>query len=79
MWYGVLRPVKVHRYPQDKAAIEKRRHDLLAWNRRTLQEAYDQVGKKNPRWDEPARKTLDLAARMFSGEVDPETPRRTPP
>lgn len=58
--------------PQDAVAIEKRRHDLLAWNRRTLQEAYDRVGKKDPRWDELARKTLDLAARMFSEEVDPQ-------
>jgi|GEM_PF-6944480 len=58
--------------PQDAAAIKKRRHDLLAWNRRTLQEAYDQVGKKDPRWDEPARKTFDLAARAFSLEVDPQ-------
>src|SRR5262249_38319866 len=58
--------------PQDAAAIEKRRHDRLAWNRRTLQEAYDRVGKKDPRWDEPARKALDLAARMFSLEIDPQ-------
>ena len=58
--------------PQDAAAIEKRRHEWLAWNRRTLQGAYDEVGKRNARWDEPARKTMELAARMFSGEVDPE-------
>jgi hypothetical protein len=58
--------------PQDAAAIEKRRRDRLAWNRRTLQGAYDEVGKKDARWDEPARKTMELAARMFSGEVDPE-------
>ncbi len=58
--------------PQDAAAIEKRRHEWLAWNRRTLQGAYDEVGKRNTRWDELARKTMELAARMFSGEVDPE-------
>lgn len=58
--------------PQDAAAIEKHRHDLFAWNRRTLQEAYDRVGKKDPRWDAAARKALDLAARMFSREVDPQ-------
>src|SRR5262249_39821565 len=27
---------------------------------------------KDARWDEPARKAMDLAARMFSSEVDPE-------
>ncbi len=58
--------------PQDAAAITKRRRDLLAWNRRTLLEAYDRVGKHDPRWDEPARKTLGLAARQFSLEVDPQ-------
>ncbi len=62
--------------PQDAAAIEKRRHDWLAWNRRTLQGAYDEVGKRDARWDEPARKAMDLAARMFSGEVDPEVTLR---
>jgi hypothetical protein len=58
--------------PQDAVAIEKRRRDWLAWNRQTLEGAYDQVGKKDARWDEPARKTMDLAARMFSGGVDPD-------
>jgi hypothetical protein len=58
--------------PQDAAAIEKRRRDWLAWNRQTLQGAYDAVGKKDARWDEPARKALDLAARHFSTQVDPE-------
>jgi hypothetical protein len=58
--------------PQDAAAIAKRRHDWLAWNQRTLGDAYDRVGKQDPRWDEAARKTFSLAARMFSREVDPE-------
>src|SRR4029077_1506910 len=42
------------------------------WNRRTLQGAYDKVGKRNPRWDESARKAMELAAWMFSEQVDPE-------
>jgi hypothetical protein len=58
--------------PQDAAAIKERRRDELAWNRQTLGGAYDRVGKKDARWDEPARKTMELAARLFSGEVDPE-------
>jgi hypothetical protein len=58
--------------PQDGAAIAKRRHDLLAWNRRTVAGAYEAVGKKDARWDEPARKAMELAARMFSQEVDPD-------
>ncbi|WP_422929354.1 hypothetical protein [Singulisphaera sp. PoT] len=58
--------------PQDPEAIKKRRDDMLAWNRRTLGEAYEKVGKKDPRWDEPARKAFDLAARHFSLTVDPQ-------
>jgi hypothetical protein len=58
--------------PQDTAAIEKRRHDWLAWNRRTLGGAYDRVGKRDARWNEPARMALERAARLFSGEVHPE-------
>ncbi len=57
--------------PQDHARIEQRRRERLEWNRTTLQGAYDRVGKRDPRWDEPARKALDLAARMFSNQVDP--------
>lgn len=57
--------------PQDRARMEKRSRDRLEWNRRTLGEAYDKIGKKDPRWDESARKTLDLAARMFSLQYDP--------
>jgi hypothetical protein len=59
--------------PQDTARMEKRRRERLEWNRRTVQGAYDKVGKTDPRWNEPARKAMELAARMFSEEVDPET------
>jgi hypothetical protein len=57
--------------PQDTARMEKRSREFLEWNRRTLQGAYDKVGKKDPRWDKPAREAMDLAARMFSLQVDP--------
>ena len=51
--------------------MEKRYRERLEWNRRSLESAYDKVGKKDPRWDKPAREALDLAARMFSQQVDP--------
>ncbi len=57
--------------PQDAARITKRFEERLVWNRKTLQRAYDQVGKKDPRWDVPAREALELAARMFAKQVDP--------
>ena len=57
--------------PQDHARMEKRFLDRLEWNRRTLQGTYDKIGKKDPRWDAPAREALELAARMFAQQVDP--------
>jgi hypothetical protein len=57
--------------PQDKAQMEKRYRERLEWNRQTLQVSYDKIGKKDARWDKPAREALDLAARMFSEQVDP--------
>ena len=63
---GADRPI-----PQDAARMQKRFRERLEWNRRTLQEAYDRIGKKDPRWDKPAREALDLAARMFAQQFDP--------
>ncbi len=57
--------------PQDAARMEKRDRERLEWHRKTLQGVYDKVGKKDPRWDKPAREALDLAARMFSQQLDP--------
>jgi hypothetical protein len=57
--------------PQDRALMEQRDRERLEWNRQTLVQAYDKVGKKNSRWDEPARGALDLAARMYSQQKDP--------
>jgi hypothetical protein len=57
--------------PQDAARKEKRYRDRLEWNRKTLQGGYDKVGKKDPRWDKPAREALELAAKMFTPQFDP--------
>jgi hypothetical protein len=57
--------------PQDAARMEKRSRERLEWNRQTLGAGYDRVGKKDPRWDQPAREALELAARMFSQQFDP--------
>jgi len=63
---GADRPI-----PQDGARMQKRSRDRLVWNRLTLRGAYDRIGEKDPRWDGAAREALDLAARMFSQQVDP--------
>jgi hypothetical protein len=57
--------------PQDPARMEKKSREFQEWNRRTLQGAYDKIGKTDPRWDKPAREAMDLAARMFSLQIDP--------
>jgi hypothetical protein len=57
--------------PQDTAQMEQRYRERLEWNRKTLGQAYDKIGKRSPRWDEPARAALDLVARMFSQQQDP--------
>jgi hypothetical protein len=46
---------------------DKRFQQRLAFHRRMLGEAYDRVGKKNARWDGPAKQALELAARHRSG------------
>jgi hypothetical protein len=56
--------------PQDPAAVKQRQRELLEWNRRTIPGAYDKVGKKDPRWDVPARKAMDVAALLFSQQID---------
>ncbi|WP_406693998.1 hypothetical protein V5E97_23435 [Singulisphaera sp. Ch08] len=59
--------------PQNPEQQQKRYRDILAWNRKSLGDAYEKVGKKDPRWDEQARKALEAAARYFSQVVDPST------
>jgi hypothetical protein len=68
---GTPASTTVEPIPQDHARMEQQFRERLEWNRRTLGVAYDKIGKKDPRWDEPAREALDLAARMFSLQSEP--------
>ena len=43
-----------------------RLREQLEWNRKTIVDAYNQVGNKNPAWDADANKFLDTAAQYFS-------------
>jgi hypothetical protein len=56
--------------PQDPEKQQRRFRDMLAWNRRTLEGAYDKVGRKDPRWDRPAREAMRAAAHVFSSAPD---------
>jgi len=57
--------------PQNPARQEKALRDLLEWNRRTLGGAYEKVGKKDAKWDKPAREALEAAARVAGRAIDP--------
>lgn len=72
IWIAVSAVAADAPIPQDAARIAQRRRERLEWNRSTLGGAYDKVGKRDPRWDKPARQAMDLAARMFSEEVGPQ-------
>src|SRR5688572_24972832 len=57
--------------PKAKAKPPRRTgHDeyaaTLAFNRRTLVEAYEQAGRRDPKWDEPAKAFLESMARHFT-------------
>ena len=43
------------------AAIEKRRQQRTEWVRKALLVAYNEVGERNPKWDEAARRVLALS------------------
>ncbi|QDV32437.1 hypothetical protein [Tautonia plasticadhaerens] len=69
---GIVRgALSTSEIPQDLDRMEQRRREKLEWNRRTVLGAYDEVGRKDPRWDESAREAMDLASRMFGLQVDP--------
>ena len=44
---------------------------MVNWNRRTLADAYDKVGKKSPNWDDHAHAAMELTALYFSNSTDP--------
>lgn len=43
--------------------------ELLKWNEATLVKAYDKVGRRNPKWDQPARRALSEFAKIRAGKV----------
>ena len=48
---------------------EQAKEQRLAWNLKTLVEAYEKAGHTNPKWDEPARAALTEFARSRSQSV----------
>jgi hypothetical protein len=48
--------------PQNPPAQARARADALAWHRAMTVEAYDKVGRRDPRWDAAARRALEACA-----------------
>ena len=57
--------------PQNPAKQEQSIRDRQAWAHKTLVEAYDKVGKKDPKWDEKARQGLEVVAEMEAESRQP--------
>lgn len=62
----------------DAVEQAKAERDLLAHHRRTLVEAYDKAGKKNPAWDASAREVLEAAAKLLAGKSGDQIDRLHP-
>lgn len=56
--------------PQDPERQLQRRRGILAWYQRTMGDAYERIGRKDPRWDEQARKALAAAARFQARDAE---------
>ena len=54
---------------QDSKTLEKWYADRLKWNLETTLDAYEAIGRKDPKWNEDARQVLELTARMFVGTL----------
>ncbi len=52
--------------PKERSSfdIQQEASQQRNWRRETLEGEYDKVGRKNPKWDEPAREALGLLAGM---------------
>lgn len=57
--------------PQDPERQTQSAREQQAWSRRTTVEAYDRVGRRDAKWDEPARRALGVVASMEAENRDP--------
>lgn len=53
---------------------ERKQTAYEAWNRRTLGEAYEAGGRKDPNWDSPAREALRVIAFLWANAAPPDIP-----
>jgi len=64
--------------PQDQGQLERLRRERIEYVRALYRESFDKLGKRDPRWDEPANQAVDAATRFFSGEPVPLTDVHAP-
>ncbi len=66
----LLLPTAVAADPPDdlKEAVRRRKQAEQAWRKRTSIEAYEKVGRKNPKWDASAREALTRALAVWNGD-----------
>ncbi len=52
--------------PKERSAfdLQQEKSQDRAWRRATLAGEYERVGRKDPKWDEPARQSLDILAEI---------------
>ena len=66
---GANQPVQIVARPGSYTSRQFR-DDLLAFTRRTMVAPYDQVGERDPAWDEAAKRYLEANARAYSFQPD---------
>lgn len=78
-WKYISGAVRIIPSPQAASVVDcirpgetpqERYQAMLAWNQRTLKEAYDKVGMTDRRWDAQAQDTLDAMARFLTDSQD---------
>ncbi len=60
-----------HPIPQDPQKMRRARSEAFHWAERTVAEPFEKFAKKDPRWNELARKAIKLATRNLGHQIDP--------
>jgi hypothetical protein len=59
--------------PSSEARWLEKKREFFELNRKTMRLAYDEVGKRDPKWDDAARMAIDLTTRILTDQVQPTT------
>ena len=70
------RAIPVFKIKAKRAAVAKKKEADAAWSRKTSIEAYKQVGRKDPKWDDAAIEAVTLVARLWEKAGTPGSDRK---